>query len=306
MLTALVLIGAGCATQKTPTNESAPVVTPGTSVNSGAVESDKEHAEAAHISTLAGSRIELDNRNNFKPGEVTFSFKLYGLDGHEFGSNDLKTEHEKKMHLLVVRDDMTGFQHLHPEYADGKWLVKTTIPEQGSYQLYVDVVPEEEKPTVLRVPVTIGGQTVANNFPVPNSDMSAQDGTYRVLLTTNGNIKTNEHTTLTFAVSSNGQSVKNIDPYLGAYGHVVLLRHNDPDDFFHVHPITESKPADGKVQFEAQFPVKGRYTLYAQFNIGGTVKTFPITVDVNEAGQDSETHDTVDTTNEPKADNHGS
>ncbi len=294
IIAALMLVGAGCASQKTPANEAVPTADQGSAVNSGA-NSDKEHAKAGHLSTVAGSRIELDNQNSFKPGEVTFSFKLYGLDGHEFGPNDLKVEHEKKMHFLMVRDDMTGFQHTHPEYANGKWSVKTASIEQGEYQLYVDIAPEEEKAIVLRVPVTIGGQTVTKNFPTPNTDLSAQDSAYRAVLTTDGILKTNEHNTLTFSVTSNGQPIKNIDPYLGAYGHVVLLRHNDPDDFFHVHPITENKPVDGKVQFEAQFPVKGRYTLYAQFNIGGSVKTFPITLDVNEQGQDSDTshgHDT--------------
>lgn len=248
-----------------------------------------DHAGIAHTSVLAGSRVELDDQNNFKSGEVSFNFKLYGLDGHEFGENDLKVVHEKKMHFLMVRDDMTGFQHLHPNYADGKWTVKTASAEQGSYQLYIDVAPEEEKPTVLRVPVIIGGQTLTKNFPLPNEKLLAQDGIYNVTVATDGILKTKQHTKLTFSLSKDGQPVENIESYLGAYGHVVLLRHSDPDDFFHVHPLTVDKPTDSRVQFDAQFPVKGRYTLYAQFNIGGSVKTFPITIDVSEIGQDAET-----------------
>lgn len=276
---ALILVGAGCAKQSA-TGPSAMMKPSDTG----------DHGDAGdHLAVLAGSRIALDDRNTFKPGEVTFSFKLYGLDGHAFGADDLKIAHEKKMHFLMVRDDMTGFQHLHPEYKAGKWAVSTKVPEVGEYQLYVDIEPVEEKPVVLRVPVTIGGKTAKQDFPTPNDDLSAITDGVRVVLGAEG-LRTKAEVPLTFVISKNGKPVGDIGAYLGAYGHVVLLRHNDPDDFFHVHPLTEVKPADGKVEFEAIFPVKGRYTLYAQFNIAGVVRTFPITLEVTEEGAASAPH----------------
>jgi hypothetical protein len=244
-----------------------------------------EHVGAEHVAKLAGSRVDVKGKNDLKPGNVELSFALYGEDGHNFGPNDLKTMHEKKLHLLFVRDDMTGFQHLHPEYANGSWTVKTTVPEQGKYQMYVDIAPIEEEPSVLRVPLTIGGDTKNPQAPTQNADLSAQDGGYKVQFSIAQPVKTKETKQWTFAVTQNGRPVTSLQPYLGAYGHVVELRHSDPDDFFHVHPVTENQPADGKVVFEGSFPVKGRYTLYAQFNINGSVKTFPITLDVNEDGQ---------------------
>lgn len=192
---------------------------------------------------------------------------------------------KKKLHLLLVRDDMTRFQHLHPEYVGDSWTVKTTVPDQGKYQMYADIAPTEEEPSVLRVPLTIGGDTQNAQAPAPNADWSAQDGEYTAKLTIDQPIKTKETKQWTFLVTQNGKPVTNLKPYLGAYGHVVELRHTDPDDFFHVHPVTETQPTDGKVVFEGTFPVKGRYTLYAQFNVNGSIKTFPITVDVNQDGQ---------------------
>ena len=95
----------------------------------------------------------------------------------------MKIRHEKKLHLLLIRDDMTRFQHLHPEYTNGSWTVKTAIPDQGKYQMYADVAPIEEVPSVLRVPLTIGGDTQNTQVPVPNADWSAQDGEYTAKLT---------------------------------------------------------------------------------------------------------------------------
>lgn len=293
-LALVALLGAGCAgsneSETTNTNTTpgaAPVVNSGQNNNPtpNAPVATDDHAGAEHVAKLAGSRVDVKGKNDLKPGNVELSFTLYGEDGHNFGPNDLKTMHEKKLHLLFVRDDMNGFQHLHPEYVNGSWTVKTNVPEQGKYQMYVDIAPIEEEPSVLRVPLTIGGDTRNAQAPTQNSDLSAQDGGYKVQLSIAQPVKTKETKQWTFAVTQNGRPVTTLQPYLGAYGHVVELRHNDPDDFFHVHPVTENQPTDGKVVFEGSFPVKGRYTLYAQFNINGSVKTFPITVDVNEVGQ---------------------
>ncbi len=298
---ALVLVGAGCAKQSATTPSDSAGLPP--TAQRGAAkgtedakqpapsdDGDDHGAAGDHLAVPAGSRIALDNRNSFRSGEVTFSFKLYGLDGHAFGADDLKTTHEKKMHFLMVRDDMTGYQHLHPEYKDGKWSVSTDVPEVGDYQLYVDIEPIEEKPVVLRVPVTIGSKTAQKNFPTPNSDQSATTDGVQVSLEAE-DLQTKAEVPLTFVITKNGKTVGDVGKYLGAYGHVVLLRHNDPDDFYHVHPVTESKPMDGNVEFVATFPIKGRYTLYAQFNVDGSVRTFPITVDVTKVGEaDGSTH----------------
>lgn len=292
----VILLGAGCAgssqpeTPKTTIKINTP--TP-VSDHMGTVPTmaNVDHAGDDHITKLAGSRVDLKNRNNLKTGNVELSFKLYGEDSHPFGPNDLNVEHEKKMHFLLVRDDMTEFQHVHPEYKNGLWTVTPTIAKQGNYQLYVDIAPIEEKASVLRIPVTIGGPTLDAKAPTPNADWSAQDGTYTAKLTIDQPVKTEETKQWTFAITENGKPVTDLKPYLGAFGHVVELRHTDEDDFFHVHPITESQPQDGKVVFQGTFPAKGRYTLYAQFNVKGSVKTFPITIDVSEEGVASPTTD---------------
>lgn len=293
LLVSLLLVGAGCSGSpsnsrpqpaSSDTEAQQQEMTTAVPSDAGQVADDDGHAVSGdHLAVLAGSRIALDGRNAFRPGRVEFRFKLYGLDGHDFGPNDLKVIHEKKMHLLMVRDDMTGYQHLHPERADGKWVVTADVAEAGDYQLYVDIEPVEEKPVVLRVPVSIGGKSSVKAFPVPNDDLSAEAEGYRVTLAAD-DLRTQATVPLAFAITKSGRPVSDIDKYLGAYGHVVSLRHDDFDDFYHVHPLDDARPVDGTVRFETTFPVRGRYTLYAQFNVGGAVRTFPITVDVTKVG----------------------
>ena len=48
------------------------------------------------------------------PGrDVPIAFTIEGPDGHPVTEYDV--EHEKQLHLIVVRRDFTGFQHVHPE-----------------------------------------------------------------------------------------------------------------------------------------------------------------------------------------------
>lgn len=276
---ALLLLGAGCAATNDTT--SAPVPARDTGAAAPEATYDDPRNPAA---VLAGSRIVLDGRNSLKPGAIDFRFKLYGLDGHEFGPSDLKASREKKMHLFLVRDDMTGFQHLHPEYQDGKWSASASVAQAGDYQLYVDIDPAEETPVVLRVPVTIGGKTAAKTPPVPDAGMAAEAQGVKAALETSG-VRTREDVRLAFSLAKGGRPATDLKPYLGAYGHVVAIRHDDPDGFYRAYPSTASEPADGKVDFKAAFPTKGRYTLYAQFDVAGSVKTFPITIDVTEEGR---------------------
>lgn len=287
-IVAVLLLAAGCS--KSVDKNAEKVATPPTAVSQSdsakpdAMQDDMHAHADGHGSKLAGSRVDLQNSNSLKPGEVTLAFKLFGLDAHEFASGDLNIAHEKLMHLILVRDDATNFQHLHPEYVNGRWTVQTTVTEQGQYNMYVDIAPKEEQASILRVPVIIGSKAGQSVFPsITSNRTTLQDG-ISVSLNTNA-FKTQEHSKLVFTLTQNGKAVSGIDPYLGAFGHVVVLRHGDADDYLHAHPVTETKPVDGKIEFESEFPAKGTYTIFAQFNIGGKVRTFPITLTVNEEGQ---------------------
>ncbi len=299
-----VVVGYGFTTKTT--NQEAPG-TVASNTNTAAPEESAsgDHAhDSEHGAKLAGTRIDLQNATSLKPGEVTLAFKLYGADAHEFGPNDLKVAHEKLVHIVLLRDDATEFQHIHPEYKDGRWTVKTTIAKQGLYQMYVNIEPTEEAPIILRVPLTIGGSTEQSQFPSVSNDMSATVSGIQATLQLASPLKTKEHTTLTFALTQNGKPVTKIDPYLGAFGHVVVVRHGDSDDYSHGHPITESKPTDGKVVFESEFPIRGTYTIFAQFSINGQVKVFPITISVESEGQAPADHESATNMSEPSGASH--
>ncbi|MBK8596174.1 MAG: hypothetical protein IPN83_11430 [Holophagales bacterium] len=80
-----------------------------------------------------------------------------------------------------------------------------------------------------------------------------------------------------------------ISPYLGAFGHAVLLRQDDRSTVLHTHPVTETRPIDGIVTFRADGLTEGRYTAFVQNLVGQDIVTLPFTFDVTTALAGGET-----------------
>ena len=89
-----------------------------------------------------------------------------------------------------------------------------------------------------------------------------------------------------------GEPVTDLDPYLGAYGHLVALRAGDLA-YLHVHP--DGTPGDGTtppgpdVVFYAAVPSAGTYHLYLDFKHQGVVRTAAFTVRTSGAAAASTT-----------------
>ena len=153
-------------------------------------------------------------------------------------------EHTKRMLVIVVRRDMTGFQHVHPtQRADGTWSVPVTLADAGAYRVFADFSVDETAHT-LAADLNVDGPVAAQALPAPANSVEV-DG---LTVTKND---------LGFIITRDGRPVA-IQDYLGAKGHLVALREGDLA-FLHVHPD------ERRLQFEATFPTAGRYRLFLQF-----------------------------------------
>ena len=77
-----------------------------------------------------------------------------------------------------------------------------------------------------------------------------------------------------------GDELVEPDPYLGARGHLVVLREGDLE-FLHVHPVGPAGEDDPGVRFTAEFPSPGGYRLFFQFRDDGKVHTAEFTREVS-------------------------
>lgn len=185
--------------------------------------------------------------------------------------------HERRMHLIVVRRDGTRFRHLHPEMdAAGTWSVPVRFGEAGVYRAFADFSAGGEQHTLAGDLFVSGGEFDSRPFPAPQ-ETDSTDG-YEVRLAT-GDLVAGEHSELSFSVGRDGYPVEDLQPYLGAKGHLVALREGDLA-FLHVHP-EETEDAADEIVFDATFPTAGRYRLYLQFRHDGVVQTVEFTVVVS-------------------------
>ena len=231
--------------------------------------------EPAGLGISAGGRTLRLGATQFErgePGELRFTIE--GADGHSVTEFD--ELHERRMHLIVVRRDGTGFRHLHPEMgADGTWTVPVSFGRPGVYRAFADFSVDGEQETLAGDLFVSGGEFEARPFPAPQ-EVDSTAG-YEVHLEA-GDPVAGEHSELSFAVSRDGRPVDDLAPYLGAKGHLVALREGDLA-FLHVHP-EEGSGAASEIVFDATFPTAGRYRLYLQFRHEGAVRTAEFTVEV--------------------------
>ncbi|MGV0789126.1 hypothetical protein ABQF33_19655 [Mycolicibacterium sp. XJ2] len=200
--------------------------------------------------------------------------------------------HEKLLHLIVVRNDLSAFQHLHPVLDDrGTWRTPVDFGRAGDYRVFADFVPTGGPALTLGANVHVAGRY--SPVPLPAADTSATVGDYTVALS--GMPKAGEASTLTLTVNRNGVPVDDLQPYLGAYGHLVALRAADLA-YLHVHPMggpgdagTRPGPA---IEFHTTFPSAGQYRLFLDFQHRDAVHTAEFTVSVDPSSrQDVPTHD---------------
>ena len=199
-----------------------------------------------------GLTLELARRS--APQGKPFALALRIVDRRGRTVRDFDVEHTKRMHLIVVRRDMTGFQHVHPtENGDGTWSVPVTLRDAGAYRVFADF-SVEDTPSTLADDLIVDGSVRSHELPAPVESVDV-DG-LRVSLT-EGATRAGEESELAFTVTRDGKPVA-VKDYLGAKGHLVALRQGDLA-FLHVHPDAKS------LKFMATFPTAGRYRLFLQF-----------------------------------------
>ncbi|GAA4607897.1 hypothetical protein BJY16_006570 [Actinoplanes octamycinicus] len=204
-----------------------------------------------------------------------FRFQITGPDSKPV--TGYTTSHDKDLHLIVVRRDLAGFQHVHPRLAaDGTWSIPLAVPAPGQYRVFADFQPVGHDGLTLGADVPAPGDY--RPVPLPAAARTATVDGYTVTL--GGELTPGASSRLTLSVSKDGRPVTDLQPYLGAYGHLVALRDGDLA-YLHVHP--DGEPGDGRTQagpevvFHAEVPSTGAYRLYLDFQHDGKVRTAEFT-----------------------------
>ena len=235
-----------------------------------------------------------ENLNAGQSATLSFTPKVAGKDS-ELVALDL--QHEKKIHLIVVSNDLSYFEHIHPEYQpDGSYQIKvigkgqnytngpgkneTRFESGGDYFLFADYKPTGGAHQVEKIPLKIGG----NVKPVTtfrNAKMSGTSGIYSVSLNvTGGKLVTGTQLHIAGTVLKNGKEIDatTLEDYLGAKAHMVVISLDDKE-YLHVHPDV----ANGKFDLNTTFKKAGLYRGWIQFQSEGKVHTIDFTMNVGQS-----------------------
>jgi len=207
-----------------------------------------------------------------------YRFRVVDEDGETV--RDFDVEHERRMHLIVVRRDFAEFQHLHPrQLEDGAWEADVDLSRGGVYRAFADFATSGQSLT-LATDLFAPGRFDPISLPPPATTDRVGEG-YEVALDSAAPRSGGTHS-VEFKVLRNGQPVDSVEPYLGADGHLVALREHDLG-FLHTHP--EGEPGGpGPIKFAVEYPSAGRYRLFLQFKHRGEVHTAAFTQDVSRTG----------------------
>lgn len=202
-------------------------------------------------------------------------FRILGPDGRPVTA--YQRQHEKELHLIVAPRDLSTFQHLHPTLAaDGTWSAPTAVPAAGEYRVFADFTPAGASEGL-----TLGADLHAAGdlrpAPLPETGRTVTVDGYTVTL--GGDLTPGHSGRLTLSVSRDGRPVTDLQPYLGAYGHLVALRAGDLA-YLHVHPDTSAPGPE--IGFTTTAPSTGGYRLFLDFKHQDTVRTAAFTLTTND------------------------
>ncbi|MET8824819.1 hypothetical protein ABZX40_18115 [Streptomyces sp. NPDC004610] len=238
------------------------------------------HGGQGHGASAVGHRIELVTPRITAREKTDLRFSV--VEDREHGrllaaAEEYEESHGKELHLIVASRDLAVYRHLHPVLGgDGVWSVPVELPKGGEYRVFADFRPRGGDAVTAGADLVAEGAGESAALPEPTG-VALVDG-YEVRL--DGELVGGEGGALVFSVHKDGRPVTDLQPYLGAYGHLVALRAADLA-YLHVHPGGEPgdgvTPAGPEVSFHAVATGPGPYRLFLDFRHGDVVRTAAFT-----------------------------
>lgn len=211
--------------------------------------------------TDAGYRLQMAESTGH-PGDDQFvEYLITGPDGNPVpGYTEIDGA---PMHLVAIRRDLTGFQHIFPEQGEGAswWAVLNLTP--GPWRLIAEFQPTAlGRTVVLGTDLTTSGDYQPQTLPSA-SDRAEVDG---FVATMSRPPTTAANSSMVITITSDGQPVTDLTSHHGSLGHAVILR---PTDLGYLHPHADPVAETYRgpdLAFTGGVPEPGTYRIFVEFN----------------------------------------
>lgn len=212
------------------------------------------------------------------------AFRILAPDGNPL--TDYELVQTKLLHLYVLRDDLSGYRHLHPELIGDAWVTTLNVDDGGSYRIYAEFTPKSRAglghPTTLGLPFLIPGDTKLAPLPPPDAT-STDDGLTLTRLDGTAHLRQGKGTLLRFQITdAAGVPIRTLEPYLGSLGHMSAFDSRNLS-MTHVHAAlatatTSTVGSDGVIAFHVQFNNRGEQRLFIEYQVAGKVHRAAFTI----------------------------
>jgi hypothetical protein len=242
--------------------------------------------------------------------KATLHFKIFHPGTNE-PIRRFEAVHERQYHLFVISQNMEYFQHIHPEeQPDGTWTIDLTLPKPGYYKVLSDFMPSGGAAQFIARPLVTAGY--AGDLEADAAHLVADTVHTKTVGSLTATLTTDPpafaagqygHLTFQLADAKSGRPVTDLQTYLGAFGHTLIMS-EDMADYVHSHPLDilaqpdddggppqfrippgadlEALRGGPTVTFEGLWPRAGRYRAWTQFRRNNEVTTFSFTFNVND------------------------
>ena len=243
----------------------------------------------ARVTMRHSDKVDLwTDRAQAKAGEpLHLTFVFHDPKGRAI--RFLEKIHEQPVHLIVVANDLAEFDHIHPEPVAGDaFSVTHTFPRAGGYWLYADYTAPGEQPSVARFALEVTGETQKPVPLHPDTEFTRTVDGVRIAFSAPAQLKAGRDLPLAFTLTSpeNGQPIADLDPWLGAWGHIIIVGASG-ENFIHAHPLENARadapihthmavapgPSPATIRTVTGFRSSGTYKLWFQFQRHGELIT---------------------------------
>ena len=254
---------------------------------------------------VAGVRAAIAAPPLIRAGEpARLVYRLQTADGRPL--TDVGLSHEAWIHLVVLREDLTAFQHVHPQPtgAPGEFALDVVFPAPGRYALNSEFKRRGALRGVdFRQSVEVAGAPGAPGAAAAlREDRTAKTvGGVRVELHGDARVGETSDLAFHFTDAATGAPLRDLQPYLAAAGHVIVADER-LSTIEHGHGEAEDAaggerwPLPGtrfgpEIGFHHRFPAPGLYKLWGQFRTAdGQVITADFVVNAGGHNPNDHTH----------------
>jgi hypothetical protein len=226
--------------------------------------------------------------------DTQLKFKIYdAASGNEVSAYSVIME--KLMHLVIVDSELVYFTHIHPVQNGAEFTITTKFPKADTYHLYINFQPQGATEQQVGFALAVGGGALGQAQAVAvDTSLTKTFGPYTATLSTldgsafSAQAMSNSAQIINFHLqdTKTGQGISDLNPYLGALGHLVMIN-EQTYHYIHIHPLISFDSGDRgpDVRFlpAALFDKidPGVYRVFGQFNHNNQIFVTDFTIKLN-------------------------